>query len=260
MSTDKLKRMALSGIIRGSAALREQDGRTHVSLSLMGAAGELMLAAYGNGGVTLSSPSGGTAELPQTGVCAMALFSGGSMVSRGFTGECREPRTRILGEIRIRAAEEYARLKTPSVTARQSPDPPAHAPAPAGTIRANSPSSAAAAAILEQARRLFGALDGMTKANGEGGRAQEQGEEELERIENPFPRTFPGSAWKKRPGQERLYGEVRVNGRLMHAEALPADLKDRRSRSAGTRVLISKDGRRYRIEMMREGAKHQNIF
>ena len=193
MSSDKLKRMVLSGGIQGSAILRERDGCTRVSIALMGARSQMTLAAYGGSGVTLTEFEGSAAEIPQEGVCAMALLSGSRVVSSGFTGECREHRTRILDEIRIRAAERTRRPQPPKKPA-ESPkkqEPTEKNPSEAGH------SATVTQTILEQARRLFGALDGNAR-QGAAPKREIQEDDGFENIANPFPRTFPGSVWKRK--------------------------------------------------------------
>lgn len=266
---ERFVRIALTGEIRGSARLWERENGTEAELSLFAPQNGLKLLACGDGGVRTAELTGGRVSIPCKGICALAVFRGGRLVSSGFTGECRENRARLTDEMRIIAAGE----KTPTGVSAPGEDTAERekripkgisakrgAALPQGegglpALRGAEEKSGAARVtldILAQARRLFGALNGaepdaQTPASGSAG-SMANGFSE---VPNPFPRTFPHSKWFRRGDGEILYGSVPIRGGEIRVTARPAVKEPSDSYSGRERILTSNTGRRYRIEKLR---------
>ena len=236
MNDSVLTRITLSGSLRGSARLVETAGKTRVTLSVPAAPEGLYIIACGEGGCRRAELAGNGAELPMGGVCALALCRGGRVLAKGFAGSCQRMRPGIESELRIMAAQGADTLPAPRAHTEKRTPPQAPAP------------GRAAQSIIEQARRLFSALDPPGAPPAEAPR--EEPAEELEYVHDPFPRTFPHSVWRKRPGEETLYGELVIRGVRRRAAAVPADMKagEGVSRIRGS-ILRDKNGRAYRIEL-----------
>lgn len=266
MNGDLYKRIMLTGKLSGSVRVRaEKNGGSVLDLSLNGLSDGMNVYTVSADSVIKTEYSGKSLASPQTGIFAVAVEKDGRLVSAGFSGGTRAEKSRILDELRIRAAGEYAGKEPREVkTGSEKAAPPADKPAPARTEPAQTapaqtvpaqtvpartePARAESAAavpranadvtemILKQAERLFAAL----------GTAEKE-EPEPSPIRNPFPKTFPNSEWRRLPGDERLYGTANVNGRKVRLVALPAEARQNNSRSGRARAVLSADGKRYFI-------------
>ena len=257
MNGSQVKRIALSGRLRGGAVLREEcGGETLVELSLRGVPAGAALFTVGEGGILRTELGGARVKVGQSGICAAAVAFRGAVIASGFAGSCLKDRSRLMDELRIRAAQEE-KTGTPPVKLPETPSEgtkPKSAPAP----EARAP-SAVTQGILLQAERLFGALSraGMGPGVGPGGAEppaalaptpNEQPEPDREPVRNPFPKTFPGSSWSRRPGEEVLEGEVYVRGKRRRAFAFPGEIRGRSLSFGGQgRKMVSSEGKSYYV-------------
>lgn len=221
MGGTTVRRITLSGGLRGSAVLTESEGKTAVTLSVRGLSDGMKLFTYGEGALMETAVKGTKLTLPQAGICAAVLTANGRIVSGGFNGVCAESRKRITGEVMIRAAEQNEE------TGKQIPS--------------SAPASSVTEDILERARRLF-PREEAPAVNGETAKPSENAAK-MREVPNPFPRTFPGSVWKKAENDHRLFGAALVNGVTKSYIAVPVGRG-----SFGARTVTGKDGRRYLVE------------
>lgn len=277
-----ITRITLSGELRGSAVLTERGSLTRVRLTLRGPGKGLSLIYYDGTGVGVIPLSGSEAEAPCTGICALGLSREGKLVSSGFTPACAAFRERLLDEMRIRAAQEAApkpersaagskpAAKAPGAEGETLPASAEEGAVPTERIRsapnekreikdiaAKMPNAGVGRAgiteqILRRAQLLFEALGdnagGKAKDEAQGGK--EQVADGFEERENPFPKTFPGARWRAKPGEETLYGAVRLRGKRFEAAAYPFPKAGEGRSPQGGKTLIAKDGRRYLIELL----------
>lgn len=255
MANEIITRIMLSGTQRGGALLKESGGITNVSLKLQGDLHGLSVFTVGSNGILRTESYDGTLDIPQTGICAMALAKEGKLIASGFTGACRQNRAGILDEIRIRAAEYSAKGATERM--------PEHDAETNGNARPKLPptpsvkhTSDVTEGILAQARMLFNMLGG-TEAGIEASEdkatediaAEKKPADDYKNVENPFPKTFPGSSWKQKSGEEELVGRVFISGRERTVIAVPVNMRDGRTRTYENRgrIIVSKSGFRYFI-------------
>ena len=227
----KVKRMALSGSVRGSVIISETDGGARVSLHPARGARSpegLWLITLGERGAKRVPLSGAETEAGQGGVYALGLAEKGRLVSFGMSAYSGG-RERALERLRLEAAcSAHAAAGDPFREKRTAPKPGAPV----------------TQSILEQARRLFAAASAAgEKAPGKAPPERDEGGE-WERIPNPFPRTYPGAQWARRPGEQRLTGRFGGAGGELKLTALPAQKSGGRY---GGRTLISKDGRKFTV-------------
>lgn len=227
--------MTLNGSVRGSAVVSCSDEGAAVTLSVRGLPAETSLFYAWDGGVGRTDITGETILIPETDVCALALVKDGRIVAAGFSGECAANRGRILDAIRITAAEEPEKKPEP-------PKKPSAVSPAKKAPRAGTPTAAVTEGILRRAELLFSAL---------GNNAPVPMPEEVggTPVPNPFPRSFPGTEWRKKDGDHRLFGEKNVGGVKKSYIAVPVDMKRAGALSRG-RVIVSKDGRRFLVEQI----------
>ena len=233
--------MTLTGGLRGSALIKETGERTRVELTLRSTAG-LTLLTLSSGGSARTSLEGSAAELRQKGIYALGLSKEGRLIAYGMSAKAGES-ARILERLRLAAAEEPAEVKkeqAPAEVVKKEKDgrPQAH------NVEANAPSASVTRGILEQARRLFGALNALNGAQEEENAERKEEKEEAESVANPFPRTFPGAVWVRKPGEASLTGTVRTASGPREANAIPVGSRGRFRQNSG-RVLLGRDGVRY---------------
>ena len=229
-----VRRIALTGALRGSAVLTERGGKTDIEISLRGLKSGASLFTVAGGSIEATPVSGEKLTVPQTGICAAVIAENGRLITGGFTGGCAKDRKKLLDEIRIRSAESAAR------PAQEAP-PPAKKP----EAKHRSPVTGN---ILETARGLFSMLEGLEAIAGKSAAPPEEtGSTE---VPNPFPRTFPNSTWRKKDGDNRLFGSVVKDGRVRSFVAVPVDLRFGNGRVRGARTIIVSDGRRYIAEAL----------
>lgn len=275
-----VKRIALSGVIRGGALLKEKEGATEAEFALRGLPAGAYAIAYGLGGLVSAPISGGRALIPATGVCALGVAIEGRLVSRGFTGSCAERPDKLLPLMRLRAAElspppPEKTLSGPALPERP-PVPPAPAPrgpaSPAAAQALPAPPDANAditREILSRARMLFGGLFPPPAAGpAPQPRAQKPAPEPAPQPRpekgagesapqnapqkpspDPFPKAFPGAEWHEENGV--LRAQVRLNGRDRTVIAMPLGPRSGPMRPMPKgRVLVSSDGRRYLVRVI----------
>ena len=250
-----VKRISLSGRLRGSAVIREENGISTVTLSVRGMGQGMSLYTVGTKGTIRVPADKRELSVPQDGICAAVLTENGRLLTGGFTGECAMNRTRLLDEIRIRAASESA---SGIKKVRKKPEK-----ANEETIREvkrTVPRSEVTGSILERAERLFSVLDALNASAASGFPSKEKespepvpaeemkGEPGLIPVPNPFPRTFPNSVWKRRDGDHRLFGEQKVSGSLRRFIAVPIDPRTKAPR--GAKLVIARDGERWMVSPM----------
>ena len=249
-----IKRISLTGRLRGSAVIREENGLAKVALSVRGMGAGMSLYTVGAEGIVRTPVAADSKELivPQDGICAAVLTGKGRLVTGGFTGECALNRTRLLDEIRIRAASENDpnSKNVQKITKKE-------AEKPVRPVKRTVPRSEVTGSILERAERLFSVLDALNASTVNGfppkeketpelASEKEPEEPELVSVPNPFPRTFPNSVWKRREGDHRLFGEQIVPSTSREFIAIPVDPRAKAPR--GAKLIIAKDGGRWMIE------------
>ena len=252
--------MTLSGGLRGSALMKETGERTRIELTAGKAPAGLTLLTLGEGGLERVRLEGSGAEIRQRGIFALGLAREGRLIACGMSAKAGE-RARILERLRLAAAEEPAKRRNESAPKaemkkeKNETAPAAEAnkeksdtPPQRGKAEKAVPSASVTMGILEQARRLFGALNGMNAEREEAARSGEQAQAavgaEAESVANPFPRTFPGAVWERKPGEASLIGTVKTPSGPRPAEAIPIGPRGTAMRPPG-RALIGRDGRRY---------------
>lgn len=235
MENGVIKRISLSGSIRGSALLREYGGETRVELAVRGLKDGAELYTLAGGRISVVPVSGPALAVRQTGICAAVLAKGGRIIAAGFTKECAADRKRLLDEIRIRSAESADRSKKEAPRPENKP--------------ASRPKAFVTGNILERARRLFSLIGDLEAAN-EKPAPEKPPEPGFETVPNPFPKTFPNSVWQRRDGDARLFGSVTVNGRTRRYVAVPIDTRGGHARVRGAHPIIGRDGRRYLAEAL----------
>ena len=258
MNGDIYKRITLSGSMPGFVRVRESGTGARLELSVEGLAEGMGVYTVSTDSVRRTEYSGPGIITAGSGVTAVALESGGRIVSAGFSGGSRAERARILDELRIRAAGERetsinrAKAEERPKPVREIPVPEPHVNAspvnvspvnasPVNVSPANDPPAPSRAEItdriLKQAERLFASIG-----------AEEGPEDAPTPIKNPFPKAYPNSEWQVLPGDERLYGTAVINGRKVSLTALPAEAKAKNAaRPYRSAVLISTEGKRYFI-------------
>lgn len=232
------RRIMLTGRLKGSALITETGGASAVALSLRGIPDGSVLFSFAKGGIRKTPLTGGTAEIEGTGVCALVLMKDGRKLAEGFSGECAGKRSRILEEIGIMAAGETVKPAQPKPEVAQTEKNP-DKPEKKGALK---PDSAVTEGILMKAQALFSALN---SASAPAASPEPEGTV----IPNPFPRTLPGSKWRVKEGDHRLFGERTVNGETKRFIAVPLDMR-RRGALSTARAVVSKDGRRFLIEQI----------
>ncbi len=233
----------LTGRLKGSALISQIGGVSSVALSLRGLPAGASLYSAGDGGIKRTPLLGNAVSLKESGICALVVVKDGRTLSEGFSGECGSRRTRILAEIRIMAAGEEE-TAPPEMEPEKPPEKPrGKAPEKPRKAAQPKPGAAVTEGILRQAERLFSALNAVNSAP-----AQNKEEDGMP-ISNPFPRTFPGSVWRVKEGDHRLFGEKEANGVKKLFIAVPVDVRTRGVLLKG-RVVVSKDGRRYLVEQI----------
>lgn len=256
MRNTTVGRIALTGALRGSALITEENGGTRVVLSVRGDIAGASLFTAGEGGIRRTELEASEAFVRQTGVCAAVLAKKGRLLTGGFTGDCAGEKARILSEIRIRAAE-YAEGENGmrSVRPEKTKDAPKRGPsgrAGKGADKKPEASSLRPAAgspvtlgILERAEALFSLLRTAEEAAAPGKEKEPEprADEGWRTVPNPFPRTFPGSVWREKPEDHRLFGETERGGKRVKLIAVPLGRRGRIPPNAVT----ARDGRRYVI-------------
>ena len=247
MSGERVKRIALQGELRGSALLRESGEKTQVELNVRGLKDGMRLLAYGKSGLAGAVIGGSNAELPAVGVCALAIESGGRTVLSGFSGECAGDRKRILARLKVFASQQSGSAAAVKQPVKKAPEKEAQRqeetkPRAEKSVQRHGffPSADITRGILEAARMLFGPspeTGPVLKSDSE--------PETFTPVPNPFPRTFPGSVWRKKQGDMRLYGELEKNGQILRLVAVPAGAAKGQKHPNLTRAVISNDGVRY---------------
>ncbi len=232
MENGIVRRISLSGSLRGSALLRESGDETEIELTVRGLKKGASLFTAADGRIAATPVTGEKLRIRQTGICAAVLAENGRLLSGGFTGSCAADRKKLLDEIRIRSAE--------SVRPAEKDVPPEKKPAA-------KPRAAVTGNILERAQRLFSML-GELGAAAEKPLPEASAESGFTGIPNPFPKTFPGSVWQRKDGDARLFGTVTADGRQRRYVAVPIDLREGRARFRGIRPVIGRDGKRYLVE------------
>ena len=266
MGANTVKRIALDGALRGSAVLSEREGSTLVKLSLRSVPKGACVFTVGGGGIVCTEPAAESFTVPQTGICAAAVAANGAVISSGFAGSCVKNRAKLMGEIRIRAAEKPG-ANTPKEAAKErgagSNTQAERAEKPRGR-KAGGWDSPVTRDILKQAEMLFSALSASREAPSEKPAPQREADKEepaspapseLDQgdflpVSNPFPKTFPGSVWRKRPGSEVLEGEAVIRGRRIRAAAYPVSFRGRNAAFSGQgRRLVSAGGKSYFVAL-----------
>lgn len=234
MENGIVRRISLKGSLRGSALLREYGSKTTVELSVRGALDGARLFTVGDGRIVMTPVSSNRLTVEQIGVCAAVIARNGSLLSGGFTGDCAKDRKRLLDEIRIRSAET-------------APPAAGEAPPPEKKPEAK-PRAAVTGNILERAQRLFSMLEGLEAMERETAPSSDE-KSGFTVVPNPFPKTFPGSVWRKKEGDMRLFGTVPIGGTVREYVAVPIDLKGGTARIRNARPIIGRDGRRFLVEV-----------
>ncbi len=287
--SDRVRRLALTGRVRGSAVIGESRGVTRAEIGLQGGRGRFTVIAAGKSGLETAELVKGRAEFRMEGVCALALAQEGRLAAVGFAGPCNADRETLIARMRLAASEAYemeARVRSvPSEEKRAeaAARSAGHAPGAMGDREPQRGRAANGAegenagnaspvtpGILEQARRLFGMLY-PAYGRGDGGAApvnmprEANGADGAGRMVSPRDATepakesggmrrvsnpFPGSF----PGWEWFEAEGGVlEGRRGTGGGPGAAAyplaKNGRIRGRG-RMITARDGRRYYVELL----------
>ena len=242
------------GRLRGSAAIEPNGGGALITLSLRGLPAGAVLFAVGEKGITRHELDGPKLAVDDRGVCGAAVAVNGRIVSAGFTGSCFEDRARLMDELRIRAAGSAPVSEKPRSEAAREPTPqtePAQGAQGAQSVQSGQSGrkppvkAPVTESILRQAEMLFGALRGQAPGNAE---TPPEEPEPPELIPNPFPKTFPGSRWRRAEGGQTLTGEIIIRGQKREAAAVPMDMRGGGARfRMNGRYVVSAEGRRYLV-------------
>lgn len=105
--SDRVRRLALTGRVRGSAVIGESRGVTRAEIGLQGGRGRFTVIAAGKSGLETAELVKGRAEFRMEGVCALALAQEGRLAAVGFAGPCNADRETLIARMRLAASEAY---------------------------------------------------------------------------------------------------------------------------------------------------------
>ena len=106
MNGDLYKRITLSGSMPGFVRVRESGSGARLELSIEGLKAGMGVYAVSADSVRRTEYRGEDVITARKGVKAVAVESGGRIVSVGFSGGTGAEKARLLDELRIRAAGE----------------------------------------------------------------------------------------------------------------------------------------------------------
>lgn len=258
-----VRMIALNGAIKGSVKLNM--GRSRTSYELRPTDGVKLRRAAKTGCVIVFASEDGMEYAPLektegsvtlSNVTCIALFDiEGRVISEGYIAQNAEKRRRLKERIRLFASGRAfsapaGKEDLPQVEQSETYNSEIGSLVNESVEQRTAERSPVTARILSQARTLFNretavldrvvhsTIDDAVKYNDTTNKA----------VENPFPKQFPNSVWKRTDGERVIQGLVKHNGQMYSVDAVPVFIRYRpKDRVNFIRISVGTDRIRYRL-------------